>query len=65
MQYPDGLFDCGSYEDGFLEGSGRVQHSDGLIFQGTFHKGRFHGKGVQISTEKDNMGEEHLEWIRG
>lgn len=55
----DDNFDSGNYQDGLLEGIGRVQRPDGSIYQGELSRGKSHGRGILLYRK------EELLWVEG
>ncbi|CAD8044183.1 unnamed protein product [Paramecium primaurelia] len=55
----NGLFQCGQFKDGFLNGLGRIQQASGEIYQGFFENGKYHGRGIYLFKEDE------LQWAKG
>ncbi|CAD8045903.1 unnamed protein product [Paramecium sonneborni] len=55
----NGLFQCGQYKDGLLNGLGRTQQSSGEVYQGFFENGKYHGRGIYLFKEDE------LQWVKG
>jgi len=52
----------GDTRNGWFEGSGRFEFPDGVVYEGCFHKGEFHGEG---SLTYPGKGTFNGTWVRG
>ncbi|CAK78826.1 unnamed protein product (macronuclear) [Paramecium tetraurelia] len=55
----NGLFQCGQFKDGALNGLGRLQQPSGEVYQGFFENGKYHGRGIYLFKEDE------LQWAKG
>ncbi|CAD8135182.1 unnamed protein product [Paramecium octaurelia] len=55
----NGLFQCGQFKDGVLNGLGRLQQPSGEVYQGFFENGKYHGRGIYLFKEDE------LQWAKG